>query len=66
MQMGQVNPLTRVNNRKYMSLDQLNSHIDALVRTTFIYEVFSDEKSETNDKGEEIFFGIYLWLYPSE
>ena len=37
-----------------MSLDQLNSHIDALVRTTFIYEVFSDEKSETNDKGEEI------------
>ena len=37
-----------------MSLDQLNEHLDACFRTNYIYEVFSDEKSKINDKGEEI------------
>jgi len=37
-----------------MSLNQLGVDLDAIFRETFIYEVFSDEKSKINDKGEEI------------
>ena len=37
-----------------MSIDQLYVDLDAFCMTTCIYEVFSDEKSKTNTKGEEI------------
>ena len=47
-----------------MSLDQLNVDLDELCRAEYIYELFSDEKSKINDKGEEIISASIYGYYP--
>ena len=47
-----------------MSLNQLNVDLDELCRAEYIYELFSDEKSKINDKGEEIISASIYGYYP--